>query len=103
MDPSIEFTEEFIRQLLLVNYTQPSTSPERLEAKVDVIMALYPADPSLGSPFNTGNETFGLDPGFKRAAAIRELSLVYDVSRILTSSHRGRPGVLIHKTVGDGS
>ncbi|WVF69607.1 hypothetical protein IAT40_004385 [Kwoniella sp. CBS 6097] len=31
---------------------------------------LYPNDPSLGSPFGTGNETFGLSPSFKQAAAI---------------------------------
>lgn len=31
---------------------------------------LYPNDPSLGSPFNTGNETFGLDPEYKHVAAI---------------------------------
>ncbi|KAJ7850274.1 extracellular triacylglycerol lipase precursor [Mycena olivaceomarginata] len=31
---------------------------------------LYPDIPSLGSPFNTGNETFGLNSQYKRAAAI---------------------------------
>ncbi|XAO27820.1 hypothetical protein I312_106683 [Cryptococcus bacillisporus CA1280] len=34
------------------------------------LIALYPNDPSLGSPFDTGNETFGLDPSFKQFAAI---------------------------------
>ncbi|KAL5532554.1 hypothetical protein ACEPAF_4328 [Sanghuangporus sanghuang] len=34
------------------------------------IIELYPDDPSFGSPFGTGNETFGLSPVFKRAAAI---------------------------------
>ncbi|WVQ98239.1 hypothetical protein IAU59_005362 [Kwoniella sp. CBS 9459] len=34
------------------------------------IAQLYPNDPSLGSPFETGNETFGLSPSFKQAAAI---------------------------------
>lgn len=34
------------------------------------LLRLYPDDPVLGSPFGTGNETFGLAPQFKRAAAI---------------------------------
>jgi hypothetical protein len=42
-------------------------SNEQTKAK---ILQLYPADPVLGSPFNTGNETFGLGAQFKRAAAI---------------------------------
>ncbi|KIR80325.1 hypothetical protein I306_02666 [Cryptococcus gattii EJB2] len=34
------------------------------------LITVYPNDPSLGSPFDTGNETFGLDPSFKQFAAI---------------------------------
>ena len=34
------------------------------------ILQLYPDDPALGSPFGTGNETFGLNPEFKREAAV---------------------------------
>ncbi|KIR80323.1 hypothetical protein I306_02664 [Cryptococcus gattii EJB2] len=34
------------------------------------LIALYPNDPSLGSPFGTGNETFGLDSSFKQFAAL---------------------------------
>ncbi|ORY24002.1 Alpha/Beta hydrolase protein [Naematelia encephala] len=34
------------------------------------VLALYPDVPSLGSPFGTGNETFGLSSEFKRLAAI---------------------------------
>ncbi|WVO25233.1 uncharacterized protein IAS62_006623 [Cryptococcus decagattii] len=34
------------------------------------LITMYPNDPSLGSPFDTGNETFGLDPSFKQFAAI---------------------------------
>ena len=33
-------------------------------------MALYPEDPAEGSPFGTGNETFGLSPAFKQASAL---------------------------------
>ncbi|KAG6835435.1 hypothetical protein H0H93_001498 [Arthromyces matolae] len=34
------------------------------------LLALYPDDPTLGSPFGSGNNTFGLGEQFKRAAAI---------------------------------
>ena len=34
------------------------------------LLALYPDDPAQGSPFGTGNETFGLSSQFKRAAAV---------------------------------
>jgi len=37
---------------------------------MDKVMSLYPDDPSAGSPFGTGNETFGTGPGYKRGAAI---------------------------------
>ena len=33
-------------------------------------MQLYPDDPALGSPFGTGNETFGISSQYKRVAAI---------------------------------
>ncbi|WVQ79888.1 hypothetical protein IAT38_001988 [Cryptococcus sp. DSM 104549] len=34
------------------------------------VVALYPDDPSLGSPFDTGNNTFGLSSAWKQTAAI---------------------------------
>ncbi|KJA13649.1 hypothetical protein HYPSUDRAFT_195686 [Hypholoma sublateritium FD-334 SS-4] len=67
--PATALTEADIRASLIFNLT-PSVVPESvLQSTVDRILELYPDDPSLGSPFNTGNNTFGL-PGFKRAAAI---------------------------------
>ena len=36
----------------------------------EVFGSVYPNIPSQGSPFGTGNETFGLSPVFKQAAAI---------------------------------
>ncbi|THG93277.1 hypothetical protein EW026_g7922 [Hermanssonia centrifuga] len=39
-------------------------------ATADEIFILYPDDPALGSPFGTGNDTFGLDPEYKRICAI---------------------------------
>jgi hypothetical protein len=41
-----------------------------LERAADKLLQLYPDDPSKGSPYNTGNQTFGVLPGYKRYAAI---------------------------------
>jgi acetylcholinesterase len=41
---------------------------------MDKVISLYSDDPSAGSPFGTGNETFGAGPGFKPGAAIGTLS-----------------------------
>ena len=51
------------------------TSPSRVSASeqssvINGILELYPNVPALGSPFGTGNETFGLDPVYKQASAI---------------------------------
>jgi hypothetical protein len=58
----------------LLQWTQPtdlSTAPSaQLNQTINTILQLYPNDPSVGSPFNTGNETFGLSPIFKQEAAI---------------------------------
>ena len=45
--------------------------PAPFSAALSEILALYPeGDPALGSPFGTGNDTFGLSPEYKRLAAI---------------------------------
>ena len=35
-----------------------------LPTKLATMLELFPNDPALGSPYNTGNETFGLDPRY---------------------------------------
>ena len=52
------------------NATPSPFGPDALKAAIDKVMSLYPDDPSAGSPFGTGNETFGTGPGYKREAAI---------------------------------
>ena len=52
------------------NYTPSPLGPGALKAGIDDLISLYPSDPSAGSPFGTGNETFGTGPGYKRGAAI---------------------------------
>ena len=44
------------------------------------MISLYPDDPSAGSPFGTGNQTFGTGPGYKRAAALCTSSIPCTVS-----------------------
>ncbi|KAJ7484240.1 extracellular triacylglycerol lipase precursor [Mycena latifolia] len=41
-----------------------------LPGVINGILNLYPNIPALGAPYNTGDETFGFDPQFKRLSAI---------------------------------
>jgi acetylcholinesterase len=47
----------------------PQNSTAQTEL-IDRLLDLYPDEPELGSPFGTGNETFGRPAVHKRAAAI---------------------------------
>nr|VWO94947.1 Carboxylic ester hydrolase (EC [Ganoderma boninense] len=42
----------------------------QFEQDVGTLLGLYPDNAALGSPFGTGNETFGLSSEYKRAAAM---------------------------------
>lgn len=37
---------------------------------LNLVVSAYPDDPAAGSPYNTGSNTFGLSPFFKKAASI---------------------------------
>ncbi|KAH9890363.1 esterase 1 [Cubamyces lactineus] len=57
----------------LVNFVDPAESgstPSAVQSAVNGLMQLYPDDPSQGSPYGTGSNTFGLGSEYKRAAAI---------------------------------
>lgn len=56
-----------IRSMITSVLNPPSFLPTSVFER---ILQLYPEDPSLGAPFGTGNDTFGLSPQWKRAAAI---------------------------------
>jgi len=73
---SINSTLE-ISGLLLFNFNPSSQGPDALAKAVDGLLVLYPDVPSLGSPFNTGNNTFGLSSQFKRGSAIGEFSVQF--------------------------
>jgi hypothetical protein len=49
------------------------------ETTANQLLEYYPADPSAGSPYNTGNNTFGRAAQFKRTASVLG-DLLFDVS-----------------------
>jgi hypothetical protein len=68
--PTTINSEQQIHEYLIANYSPPLVTPTKLEQAVGKILELYPDVPALGSPFNTGNNTFGLSSSFKRVSAI---------------------------------
>ncbi|PPQ88331.1 hypothetical protein CVT25_012442 [Psilocybe cyanescens] len=55
----------------LTTSTSPSiVSPAQQAEVIDQILKLYPDNPAFGSPFGTGNDTFGLSSQYKRLSAI---------------------------------
>ncbi|KAJ7742577.1 extracellular triacylglycerol lipase precursor [Mycena metata] len=67
-DITINSTEEILESLVVM--ASPSVSASKLESAVETVLGMYPDIPALGSPFNTGNNTFGLSSQYKRTAAI---------------------------------
>ena len=65
-----DFPAEDISIWLNANATPSPFGPDALKAAIDKVISQYPDDPGAGSPFGTGNETFGTGPGYKREAAI---------------------------------
>ncbi|CAK5278640.1 unnamed protein product [Mycena citricolor] len=75
LDEGTLFTSQSLNSTAAVNASLiperlPSVSPAVLQSSVTELLELYPDVPALGSPFGTGNNTFGLSSQFKRAAAI---------------------------------
>ncbi|KAJ7314969.1 extracellular triacylglycerol lipase precursor [Mycena albidolilacea] len=66
--PSINSTDEV--NAFTTGVFSPPVSQASLESSILTLLQLYPDNPALGSPFNTGNSTFGLSSQFKRSAAI---------------------------------
>ena len=56
--------------LILASLSPPTVAPSLLDDVVTNLLRLYPDVPALGSPFGTGNETFGLSSVYKQRAAI---------------------------------
>ncbi|KJA28262.1 hypothetical protein HYPSUDRAFT_129787 [Hypholoma sublateritium FD-334 SS-4] len=75
-----------IKDMLSALVSPPIVSPEKLAATIARVLELYPDAPALGSPFGTGNATFGLSSEYKRQAAFYG-DFVYQSSR-RTLSHQ---------------
>ncbi|KAI3596374.1 extracellular triacylglycerol lipase precursor [Moniliophthora roreri] len=61
--------EETLRRLFDVFAPSPA-GDKALENAIAKVIDIYTDDPSVGSPFGTGNQTFGLNPEYKRYASI---------------------------------
>jgi len=65
----INSTQE-IRDFIIAQFTPSPLGPQSLSSAADRLLQLYPDIPALGSPFGTGNETFGLSSQYKRVSAL---------------------------------
>ena len=63
-------SEKEVYELTLRSFSPPIVAPTVLDDVARNILRLYPDIPALGSPFSTGNETFGLSSVYKQRAAI---------------------------------
>ncbi|KAH9850203.1 esterase 1 [Lenzites betulinus] len=63
-------TDDQLTQFLdtLITPLGPTSSAE--QTQIDGMLQLYPNNPALGSPYGTGNDTFGLGAEYKRGASI---------------------------------
>ncbi|KAJ8523188.1 hypothetical protein ONZ45_g322 [Pleurotus djamor] len=68
--PTTVNSTQQIKDTLSTMFRGPAVTDGVYDRVVDRILQLYPDIPSLGSPFGTGNETFGLSSQFKRMSAI---------------------------------
>ncbi|KAF7305595.1 Carboxylic ester hydrolase [Mycena chlorophos] len=63
--------EANVFDIVFTNFTPSFVSEPALKTGVNKLLEMYYPDiPALGSPFGTGNDTFGLAPEFKQLAAI---------------------------------
>ncbi|TFK83623.1 extracellular triacylglycerol lipase precursor [Polyporus arcularius HHB13444] len=68
--PTSISTDEEVIQFFTLDAQPFADPPASFQQDLATLMQLYPDNPALGSPFGTGNETFGLSSEYKRVAAI---------------------------------
>jgi hypothetical protein len=61
-----------ISRSLISGSTPSDEGAAALNVTVSKVLQLYPDIPAIGSPYGTGNDTFGLSSQYKRDAAIGE-------------------------------
>ena len=76
-------TDEQVREYVAANYMRGISLDN---ADLDTLFGLYPADPAVGSPFDTGNAN-AIGPQYKRLAAIQG-DLVFQAPRRFFLEHR---------------
>ena len=64
-------SDQEVYEFIVTSFSPPIVPPSLLDDVARNILRLYPDIPALGSPFGTGNDTFGLSSVYKQAAAIR--------------------------------
>ncbi|PPQ91811.1 hypothetical protein CVT25_000260 [Psilocybe cyanescens] len=69
IDQHVNSSEQISKQIIDL-CTPALLGAKSLTAATQQILRLYPDVPALGSPFGTGNNTFGLSSQYKRGAAI---------------------------------
>ena len=69
-NPYANLTTDTIVDALIKNFSTPLIDSEVFSSSISKVVSLYPEDPAAGSPYGTGNETFGLHPGYKRIASL---------------------------------
>ncbi|KAK0460407.1 esterase 1 [Desarmillaria tabescens] len=77
-----DLSEDGIKDIINEFYGPPMIP----SAVMDDLMMLYPDDPALGSPYGTGNDTFGFSSGYKRMAAMNG-DLMFDSQRRMILQH----------------
>jgi len=77
-------SEQEVHDLILARFSPLVVAPSLLDGAAKKLLDLYPDIPALGSPFGTGNETFGLSSVYKQTAAIRESTILRTHVRIMT-------------------
>ncbi|KIL63619.1 hypothetical protein M378DRAFT_660840 [Amanita muscaria Koide BX008] len=85
-------SEDEIVQGITANYSPPVVSPQTLQSHIQTLLQLYPDIPGLGSPYNTGNNTFGLSSVYKQFAAIFG-DLVFQSQRRFWSQEYSNAGI----------
>ncbi|KAK0224140.1 extracellular triacylglycerol lipase precursor [Armillaria fumosa] len=90
LSTTTNFTDENIKDFIRTSY---SVFPPYLSDTIlDRLLELYPDDPSLGSPYGTGNETFGLPVGWKRVASMAG-DILFDAQRRTWTQIAAQAGV----------
>lgn len=73
------------KAMIVEGHSPPTVSQQALEEVADKLLELYPDDPTVGSPYGTGDELFGLPRSFKRSAALSMSDLLSSLwHRMLT-------------------